>query len=109
MTPEVPQISMPKLPTNYLETPQIEGYRESLTLHQLQTINSARVLDYDQMSMPRHYNRRNEPVHNPSRVKSVENISSVMPRKTEKSKRLMVLRGSLPKLQISAKASERQK
>lgn len=102
MTPEIPTISMTTLPKNYDDTPTIEKYKESVSLYSIQTSNMERARDTD-FSMPRYYGR-SEMI-----AQSVENLSTTMKstvarttaaKKTEKSKRLKILRANLPPLSI---------
>lgn len=57
MTPEVPAISYSNLPKNYLETPVIEKYRESVSLYSIQTAGINRQSQTDSLSMPRYYGK----------------------------------------------------
>lgn len=102
MTPEIPTISMTTLPKNYDDTPTIEKYKESVSLYSIQTSNMERVRETD-FSMPRYYGK-SEKI-----AQSVENLSttvkstaarSAAAKKSEKSKRLKLLRANLPPLSI---------
>lgn len=98
MTPEIPSISYSTLPKNYDDTPTIEKYKESTSLYSIQTSNAERARDAD-FSMPRYYGRSD------MIAQSVENLSttkSTRPsqKKTDKSKRLKLLRANLPPLSI---------
>uniref|UniRef100_A0AAG5DUH8 Uncharacterized protein n=1 Tax=Anopheles atroparvus TaxID=41427 RepID=A0AAG5DUH8_ANOAO len=57
MTPEVPAISYSNLPKNYLETPVIEKYRESVSLYSIQTAGINRQSQTDNLAMPRYYGK----------------------------------------------------
>lgn len=101
MTPEIPSISYSNLPKNYLDTPKIEDYhRESVSLQSIQTANSARISEMEQMAMPRYF-RKSDMIIQPARVHSAENLS-VTPKRLEKSKRLISLRTELPPLTIGS-------
>lgn len=102
MTPEIPTISMTTLPKNYADTPTIEKYKESVSLYSIQTSNMERARDTD-FSMPRYYGK-SEMI-----AQSVENLSTTVKsvavrttagKKSEKSKRLKLLRANLPPLSI---------
>lgn len=94
MTPEIPSISFSTLPKNYEETPTIEKYKESVSLYSIQTANSARAAEFD-FSMP-HYFRRSDLI-----VQSADNLAEgTSPKKLEKSKRLKLIRKTLPPLSI---------
>lgn len=56
-TPEVPAISLKKLPRNYLETPSIDQYYQpsSASLNSIQMKNKQRVDDLFNFQMPRYY------------------------------------------------------
>ncbi|XP_053693479.1 uncharacterized protein LOC128741577 [Sabethes cyaneus] len=117
MTPEVPAISYSNLPKNYLETPTVEKYRESVSLFSIQTA-SVKANDY---SMPRYYrksdlfaNRTDQ--SNTDLASSNTSITSNPARQVEKSKRLMNIRTALPPLNLtlirgssSANLKEREK
>lgn len=96
MTPEIPSISFSTLPKNYEETPTIEKYKESVSLYSIQTANSARAAELD-FSMPRHF-RRAELLA----AQSADNLAekTTGPKKLEKSKRLKLIRKTLPPLSI---------
>lgn len=95
MTPEIPSISFSTLPKNYEETPTIEKYKESVSLYSIQTANSARAAEFD-FSMP-HYFRRSDLIA----VQSADNLAEgTSPKKLEKSKRLKLIRKTLPPLSI---------
>lgn len=94
MTPEIPSISFSTLPKNYEDTPTIEKYKESVSLYSIQTANSARAAAFD-FSMPRHF-RRSDLI-----VQSADNLAEKnVPKKLEKSKRLKLIRKTLPPLAI---------
>lgn len=95
MTPEIPSISFSTLPKNYEDTPTIEKYKESVSLYSIQTANSARAAEYD-FSMPRHFRRADLIT-----VQSADNlVEKSGPKKFEKSKRLKLIRKTLPPLAI---------
>nr|XP_029734294.1 uncharacterized protein LOC115269611 [Aedes albopictus] len=111
MTPEVPAISYSNLPKNYLETPTVEKYRESVSLNSIQTagILSAK----EDLSMPRYYGKSDLIMNSASHSKSNRNLSdsnmagSSTPvsstssvRQVEKSKRLKNIRTALPPLNL---------
>lgn len=102
MTPEIPTISMTTLPKSYADTPTIEKYKESVSLYSIQTSNMERARDTD-FSMPRYYGRSEmiaQSVENLSTtVKSVA-VRATAAKKSEKSKRLKLLRANLPPLSI---------
>lgn len=56
MTPEIPSISYSTLPKHYEDTPTIGEYKESVSLHSIQTAQSARMSQLD-FSMPRYFRR----------------------------------------------------
>lgn len=95
MTPEIPSISYSTLPKNYADTPTIEKYKESVSLYSIQTSNMERARETD-FSMPRYFGKSD------IITQSVENLSTTKPspKKTEKSKRLKLLRANLPPLSI---------
>lgn len=94
MTPEIPSISYSTLPKNYEETPALEKYKESVSLYSIQTANSAKVAEFD-FSMPRYF-RKSDII-----AQSAENISpKPVPKRVEKSKRLKLIRNTLPPLSI---------
>lgn len=98
MTPEIPSISYSTLPKNYDDTPTIEKYKESTSLYSIQTSNAVRARETD-FSMPRYFGRSD------MIAQSVENLSTTKPvrpsqKKTDKSKRLKLLRANLPPLSI---------
>lgn len=100
MTPEIPSISYTTLPKHYEDTPTVEKYKESTSLYSIQTSNQERARDFD-FSMPRYFGKGD------LIAKSVDNLSthsrpqtSTAPKKTEKSKRLKLLRANLPPLSI---------
>lgn len=107
MTPEVPSISFAHLPKNYLETPTIEKYKESVSLQSIQTAEIRQSLVSD-LTMPRYY-RKSELIL----TKSFDNIegsnssiasTSSQPKKhVEKSKRLKLHRTTLAPLMIDSK------
>lgn len=101
MTPEIPSISYSTLPKNYEDTPNIEKYKESISLYSIQTANSMRAAEFD-FSMPRYF-RKVDFI-----AQSAENVSKTGPKKLEKSKRLKLIRNSLPPLTISI-SKERSK
>lgn len=112
MTPEVPAISFSNLPKNYLETPTVEKYRESVSLYSIQTAGmlSANV----DLSMPRYYGKSDLIMHSANETKSTRNmnysdislassstpVSSNSTRQVEKSKRLKNIRTALPPLNL---------
>ncbi|XP_040167893.1 uncharacterized protein LOC120902882 [Anopheles arabiensis] len=123
MTPEVPAISYSNLPKNYLETPVIEKYRESVSLYSIQTAGINRQSQTDDLSMPRYYGKSDLFVSGIDRANSrsadaVEmgrsddgsgsltfSSSSLAKgggrsRNVERSKRLMNLRTALPPLNL---------
>lgn len=96
MTPEIPSISYTKLPNHYDDTPNIEKYKESVSLYSIQTSNKERAHDF---SMPRYYGKGD------MIAQSVDNLATVkatraLPKKVEKSKRLKLIRANLPPLSI---------
>lgn len=100
MTPEIPSISYTTLPKHYEDTPTIEKYKESTSLYSIQTSNQERARDFD-FSMPRYFGKGD------LIAKSVDNLAthcrpqmSAPPKKTEKSKRLKMLRANLAPLSI---------
>lgn len=98
MTPEIPSISYTTLPKNYEDTPNIDKYKESVSLYSIQTTNKERARDLD-FSMPRYYGKGD------MIAQSVDNLSTTKPartspKKAEKSKRLKLLRANLPPLSI---------
>lgn len=98
MTPEIPSISYTTLPKNYIDTPAIEKYKESISLYSIQTANIERARETD-FSMPRYFGK-GEFI-----AQSVDNLSMTkparpLPKKVEKSKRLKLLRANLPPLSI---------
>lgn len=102
MTPEIPSISYTTLPKNYDDTPTIEKYKESVSLYSIQTSNMERARETD-FSMPRYFGKSD------IITQSVENLSTTVKstvarttahKKTEKSKRLKLLRANLPPLSI---------
>uniref|UniRef100_A0A182NGR8 Uncharacterized protein n=1 Tax=Anopheles dirus TaxID=7168 RepID=A0A182NGR8_9DIPT len=122
MTPEVPAISYSNLPKNYLETPVVEKYRESVSLYSIQTAGINRQSQTDDLSMPRYYGKSDLFVSGIDRANSrsadaVEmdrsddgsgslSLSSSSlskggrSRNVERSKRLMNLRTALPPLNL---------
>lgn len=107
MTPEVPAISFTNLPKNYLETPTVEKYRESVSLYSIQTaVNSAKQ-DY---SMPRYYRKSDLILNIPDRSNtrldestlnsSTTSVASNPVKQIEKSKRLKNIRNALPPLNL---------
>lgn len=108
MTPEVPAISYSNLPKNYLETPTVEKYRESVSLYSIQTagIHSTKE-DY---SMPRYYRKSDLIVSNADKSStqldesnlstSSSSITPVPVKPVEKSKRLKNIRTALPPLNL---------
>lgn len=100
MTPEIPSISYTTLPKHYEDTPTLEKYRESTSLYSIQTSNKERASDFD-FSMPRYFGKSD------LIAKSVDNLSThskpqavAPPKKSEKSKRLKLLRANLAPLSI---------
>ncbi|XP_035913475.1 uncharacterized protein LOC118512726 [Anopheles stephensi] len=119
MTPEVPAISYSNLPKNYLETPVIEKYRESVSLYSIQTAGINRQSQTDDLSMPRYYGKSDLFVSGIDRANSrsadaVEmgrsddgslslsssSLAKGRSRNVERSKRLMNLRTALPPLNL---------
>uniref|UniRef100_A0A182KBX4 Uncharacterized protein n=1 Tax=Anopheles christyi TaxID=43041 RepID=A0A182KBX4_9DIPT len=121
MTPEVPAISFSNLPKNYLETPVIEKYRESVSLYSIQTAGINRQSQTDDLSMPRYYGKSDLFVSGIDRANSrsadaVEmgrsddgsgsltfsssSLTKGRSRNVERSKRLMNLRTALPPLNL---------
>uniref|UniRef100_A0A4Y0BK59 Uncharacterized protein n=1 Tax=Anopheles funestus TaxID=62324 RepID=A0A4Y0BK59_ANOFN len=121
MTPEVPAISFSNLPKNYLETPVIEKYRESVSLYSIQTAGINRQSQTDDLSMPRYYGKSDLFVSGIDRANSrsadaVEidhsedgsgslslsssSLAKGRARNVERSKRLMNLRTALPPLNL---------
>lgn len=122
MTPEVPAISYSNLPKNYLETPVIEKYRESVSLYSIQTAGINRQSQTDDLSMPRYYGKSELFVAGIDRAnsRSVDAVelnrsddgsgslsmsSDTLAknrngRNVEKSKRLMHIRTALPPLNL---------
>lgn len=111
MTPEVPAISYSNLPKNYLETPTVEKYRESISLYSIQTagILSAK----EDLSMPRYYGKSdlimnsagqpktsNRNLSDSNMAESSTPVSSNSVRQVEKSKRLKNIRTALPPLNL---------
>ncbi|XP_039431909.1 uncharacterized protein LOC120414689 [Culex pipiens pallens] len=109
MTPEVPAISFSNLPKNYLETPTVEKYRESVSLYSIQTAGISTVKeDY---SMPRYYRKSDMIVNSADRSsKDLDEVgpmsvssSAITPgplKQVEKSKRLKNIRTALPPLNL---------
>lgn len=95
MTPEIPSISYTTLPKNFEDTPNIDKYKESVSLYSIQTTNKERARDLD-FSMPRYYGKGD------MIAQSVDNLSMTKPARTspKKSKRLKLLRANLPPLSI---------
>lgn len=93
MTPEIPSISYSMLPKNYEDTPTIEKYKETVSLHSIQTSNKERANERD-FSMPRYFGKAD------LIAQSADNLAKTGPKKTEKSKRLKMLRANLPPLSI---------
>lgn len=56
-TPEVPAISMKRLPRNYLDTPSLDQYQEASSLTSIQMKNKQRGDDMFNFQMPRYYGR----------------------------------------------------
>uniref|UniRef100_A0A182PJF1 Uncharacterized protein n=1 Tax=Anopheles epiroticus TaxID=199890 RepID=A0A182PJF1_9DIPT len=121
MTPEVPAISYSNLPKNYLETPVVEKYRESVSLYSIQTAGINRQSQTDDLSMPRYYGKSDLFVSGIDRANSrsadaVEmgrsddgsdsltfssgSLAKGRSRNVERSKRLMNLRTALPPLNL---------
>jgi len=101
MTPEIPSISYSALPKNYEDTPTIEKYKESVSLYSIQTANSVRDSEFD-FSMPRYFGRSEFIVQSADNLTSpsASGESRQQPKRVEKSKRLKLLRTSLPPLTI---------
>ncbi|XP_049535055.1 uncharacterized protein LOC125950793 [Anopheles darlingi] len=121
MTPEVPAISYSNLPKNYLETPVIEKYRESVSLYSIQTAGINRQSQTDDLSMPRYYGKSELFVAGIDRANSrsvdavelnrsddgsgslsmsSDTLGKTRGRNVEKSKRLMNIRTALPPLNL---------
>lgn len=109
MTPEVPAISFSNLPKNYLETPTVEKYRESVSLYSIQTAGISTVKD--DYSMPRYYRKSDMIVNSADRSsKDLDEVgpmsvssSAITPgplKQVEKSKRLKNIRTALPPLNL---------
>ncbi|XP_058820141.1 uncharacterized protein LOC131682575 [Topomyia yanbarensis] len=106
MTPEVPAVSFSNLPQNYLETPTVDKYRESVSLYSIQTasVNSSRA-DY---TMPRYYrksdlfvNRGDQSNRDEAALATSSNSIITTPnRRVEISKRLKNMRTALPPLNL---------
>uniref|UniRef100_U5EPF9 Protein aael aael006235 aedes aegypti n=1 Tax=Corethrella appendiculata TaxID=1370023 RepID=U5EPF9_9DIPT len=117
LTPEVPSISYSNLPKNYIETPTVEKYRESVSLYSIQTAGIQNDNDY---SMPRYYRKSElyqqrsaemlpQPPSNSNSTKKLDfdltaSTQSIVttPKHVEKSKRLKKLRSALPPLHIKS-------
>ncbi|XP_055595303.1 uncharacterized protein LOC129745934 [Uranotaenia lowii] len=109
MTPEVPSISYSNLPKNYMETPTVEKYRESVSLYSIQTAGTAKE-DY---SMPRYYRKSDMIVHSADRgsrklndaelaaISSGSISNTPSKQHVEKSKRLKNIRMALPPLNLT--------
>lgn len=109
MTPEVPAISFSNLPKNYLETPTVEKYRESVSLYSIQTAGIRSVKeDY---SMPRYYRKSDmivkaEKDNSALQLEDTNLSTSSIPltpspaKQVEKSKRLKNIRTALPPLNL---------
>lgn len=93
MTPEIPSISYSILPKNYENTPTIEKYKETVSLHSIQTTNKERASEMD-LSMPRYFGKAD------LIAQSADNLVKSGPKKMEKSKRLKMIRANLPPLSI---------
>lgn len=93
MTPEIPSISYSVLPKNYEDTPTIEKYKETVSLHSIQTTNQVRASEMD-LSMPRYFGKAD------LIAQSADNLVKSGPKKIEKSKRLKMIRANLPPLSI---------
>ncbi|XP_055546747.1 uncharacterized protein LOC129731047 [Wyeomyia smithii] len=103
MTPEVPAISYSNLPKNYLETPTVDKYRESVSLYSIQTASVMAEKDY---SMPRYYRKSDLFVNRTDRsnselANSSSSVTTTPARQAEKSKRLMNIRTALPPLNLT--------
>lgn len=101
MTPEIPSISYSTLPKNYEDTPTIEKYKESVSLYSIQTANSVRVSEFD-FSMPRYFGKSDIIAQSADNLTSPKSSGQSRPqaKRVEKSKRLKLLRTSLPPLSI---------
>lgn len=103
MTPEIPSISFSTLPKNYEETPTIEKYKESVSLYSIQTANSVRDSEFD-FSMPRYFGKSDIIAQSADNLtsppKGSGHPSRPQAKRVEKSKRLKLLRTSLPPLTI---------
>lgn len=106
MTPEVPAISFSALPKHYAETPQFEEYRESVSLYSIQTAESARIIETEQLQMPRYYGKSDIIMQNQNRVMSADNLHMRSPKQIQKSKRLISIRKKLPPLMINEKEED---
>lgn len=96
MTPEIPSISYSTLPKNYEDTPTIEKYKESISLYSIQTANSAKVIDY---TMPRYF-RKSDIIAQSADSLSLTLSPKPIQKRIEKSKRLKMIRKTLPPLAI---------
>ncbi|XP_037047494.1 uncharacterized protein LOC119082515 [Bradysia coprophila] len=111
MTPEIPSISYSTLPKNYEDTPTIEKYKESVSLYSIQTANSVRDSEFD-FSMPRYFGKSDiiaQSADNLTSPKSSGFQSGAQAKRVEKSKRLKLLRTSLPPLTIHLGKSNKDK
>lgn len=101
MTPEIPSISFSTLPKNYEDTPTIEKYKESVSLYSIQTANTERDSAFD-FSMPRYFGKSDIIAQSADNLVSARSSGQIRPqaKRVEKSKRLKLLRTSLPPLTI---------
>lgn len=99
MTPEIPSISYTTLPKNYIDTPTIEKYKESVSLYSIQTANIERARETD-FSMPRYYGKSEFIAQSVDNLSIMTKPARPLPKKPEKSKRLKLLRANLPPLSI---------
>jgi len=101
MTPEIPSISYSALPKNYEDTPTIEKYKESVSLYSIQTANTVRNSEFD-FSMPRYFGKSDIIAQSADNLVSARNSGQMRPqaKRMEKSKRLKLLRTTLPPLTI---------
>lgn len=108
MTPEIPSISYSTLPKNYEDTPTIEKYKESVSLYSIQTANSVRDSEFD-FSMPRYFGKSDIIAQSADNLTSPKGQSGAQAKRVEKSKRLKLLRTSLPPLTIHLGKSNKDK
>ncbi|XP_058120052.1 uncharacterized protein LOC131262145 [Anopheles coustani] len=109
MTPEVPAISYSNLPKNYLETPVIEKYRESVSLYSIQTAGINRQSQTDSLSMPRYYGKSDLFVSGIDRANSRSADAVEMNQSDSDDKGLAVSDGSGNGLSLSSSALSKAK